>query len=230
MTAPPSPHWLLAIIAGLSAAVAGVPLAALAFAVPKHGNVRVPQRWWLGTPAPKWAIIAVPALTATTATLACTHRAPVVAPAYWATAVLGVGLAIIDIHYQRLPHKLTNTIWAVSGSCFTVHAALAHDPNRLAVAALTAAASAGALLLIAITFPAQIGLGDVNLAGALALTLGWLRWPAALVGLLIGFIIQAIITLVWYAISTHPRGTRSTIPLGPSLIIGWAFASFMMNA
>jgi hypothetical protein len=230
MTATPSPHWILTIIAGLTAAVAGVPLAALAFAAPGHGNIRVPQRWWLGAPAPNWAIIAIPALTATTATLACTHRTPAVAPAYWTTAVLGVGLAIIDVRHQRLPHKATNAIWVVSGSCLTVQAALTDSPNRLATAVLTAAATGGALLLIAIAFPGQIGLGDVNLASALALTLGWLHWPAALLGLLIGFTVQAIITLVRHAISEHPQGTRSTIPMGQSLVVGWTLVSFMINA
>ena len=221
MTAGASPNWILTTIAGLTAVVAGVPLAALAFAVPQHGDMRVPQRWWRGSPAPSWAVLLLPLLTGATAALACAHRTPTVAVlAFWLTAVLGIGMAVVDLRSRRLPHALTAVLWGASATCFVVDAVMTGNSIRLIVGVSTAVATASALFLVALALPGQLGLGDVNLAGALALPLGWLHWTAAPMGLLAAFSIQAAVALGLRVTRRRAIGAQG-MPLGPALILGW---------
>lgn len=227
MTAGTSPNWILTTIAGLTAVVAGVPLAALAFAVPQHGDMRVPQRWWRGNPAPSWAVLVLPLLTAPAAVLACAHRAHAAAvPAFWIAAVLGTAQAAIDLRCRRLPHPLTGVLWATTATGLTVDMAITGDVDRLATAVLTAAATGGALLLIALALPGQFGLGDVNFASALALSLGWLHWSAAPTSLLVAFSLQAGIALGLRALGRRIRGPHGGIPMGPAFILGWLLVAF----
>jgi leader peptidase (prepilin peptidase)/N-methyltransferase len=95
------------------------------------------------------------------------------------------------------------------------------DADRLVVAVLTSAVTGSALLLVALALPGQLGLGDVNFASALALSLGWLHWDAAPMGLFAAFGIQAAFVLGLRVTRRQVRGWREGIPLGPALFVGW---------
>ncbi|MBT8228533.1 MAG: prepilin peptidase [Dactylosporangium sp.] len=209
-------------LAGIAGMLASIPAAALAFAAPQHGQLRVPRRWWRGAPAPPWGILAACLVAGATANLACA-RCPdlVVVPVFWLTAVLGTTLAIIDLRCHRLPHALTTLLWATGGTCFIADAIVSGTAGRLIVAVATALATSGTLLLIALAFPGQLGLGDVNLAGALALSLGWRHWSAPLVGLLAAFALQAIVVAGWSIVRRRKHDDRGGFPLGPALLLGW---------
>nr|WP_308129218.1 prepilin peptidase [Actinoplanes polyasparticus] len=139
-------------------------------------------------------------------------------PAYWLFAVVGVGLAIIDVRCQRLPYVLSGTLLIMNVSAFSVTAASAGDVSPLLRAVVAGVATATAMLMIALLLPGQLGLGDVVLAGVIATSLGPLGWQAVLHGVVSGFVAQAVVTL-----ALRSR-RRDAYPMGPALIAGWLTA------
>lgn len=219
----------ISTLSGIAGMLAGIPAAALAFAAPQHGRLRVPLHWWRGAPAPPWAILATCLATGATASLACARcPALVVVPIFWLTAVLGTTLAIIDVRCHRLPHTLTSVLWGVGGACLVADAIVGWESGHLIVAGVSALATAGTLLLIALAFPGQLGLGDVNLAGALALSLGWRHWSAPLTGLLTAFVLQAIVVAGRSVLGVRRRKERDGFPLGPALGLSWLVTMWMV--
>jgi leader peptidase (prepilin peptidase)/N-methyltransferase len=68
-------------------------------------------------------------------------------------------------------------------------------------------------------------MGDVKLAPALGLYLGYLGWEAVLVGILAGFVLgalAAIVILVRDVVARRPVGgaLRRALPFGPFLLLG----------
>jgi leader peptidase (prepilin peptidase) / N-methyltransferase len=209
-------------VAGLTGALAGVPAAAVAYAVPEHGPVRLPGRWWTGAPAPLLATIAIAVVAGACCALAAI-RAPslIISPAFALIAVVGTALAIIDIRHQRLPHLLTSLLWAVSAVCFTIDAVIRHNPAALLRASISAAAVVSLFLVLALAFPGQLGLGDISFAGVLTFTLAWLGLRVLVTGLAIGLIIQAVLGL---AVIAYRRRTGHRVAMGPALFVGWLIA------
>jgi leader peptidase (prepilin peptidase)/N-methyltransferase len=202
----------------VAGAFAGVPVAAIAFAAPTHGTLRVEGRWWLGEPARPPIVGIISLLTGTAAGLVagCLPLSPAL-PAFWIFAVLSIGLAVIDLRHHRLPHAITSTIAIASIGCFTLAAALSGNPDSLLRAVATGAISAVVMLIVALAFPGQLGLGDVALAGAVTLNLGWLSWQAAAVGIFGALLLQAAAALV---VKAKVRSDGIT-PMGPAFATGW---------
>ena len=78
----------------------------------------------------------------------------------------------------------------------------------------------GALLFVFFTVlatahPAGMGFGDVKLAGLIGLVLGYLSWPALLLGCFAGFLLGGVAGLALIR-----RGRDTVIPYGPFLIAG----------
>lgn len=204
----------------VTGALAGIPIAAIAYAAPAHGSLRVPQGWWRGAPAHPAAVAAVSLLTGAVAALVA-HRLPLspALPAYWIFAVLGVGLAVIDVRRRRLPYPLTGTSVAASLVCFVLAATTSGNPDPLLRAVAAGTATTTALLIMALALPGQLGLGDVTLAGAITLNLGWLSWHAATLGILGGLLLQCVVGLV---VRVRVRSNHA-VPMGPALLAGWLF-------
>jgi leader peptidase (prepilin peptidase)/N-methyltransferase len=101
--------------------------------------------------------------------------------------------------------------------CFTIAAASSGSPGSLLRALATGFIAAIALLIIALAFPGQLGLGDVALAGGVTLNLGWLSWQAAAAGMTVAFILQGTA-----ALAVRAQGRRGGLmPMGPALVGGW---------
>src|SRR4051794_38034826 len=96
---------VVATVAGGAGALAGLPVAAIVYALPVSGPVSVSPRCWTGGTAPRRAIVHTAALTGTTAALVC-GALPVnfALPGFWIFAVLGMGLAGTDLRRNRLPY------------------------------------------------------------------------------------------------------------------------------
>jgi leader peptidase (prepilin peptidase)/N-methyltransferase len=202
----------------VAGAVAAVPITAIAYSAPAHGSVRLPERWWRGAPARPAVVATVSTLTGVAAGLVTSRIPPSLAlPAFWLFAVLGVGLAVIDIRRRRLPHLLTGTMVATCLVCFVVAAAISGNAHPLLRAVAAGMATTAALLIIALALPGQLGLGDVALAGAVTLNLGWLGWHAAVLGVLCGLLLQGAAGLV-VRVRAH---SNDPIPMGPALVAGW---------
>mgnify|MGYP006193708693 FL=1 len=73
--------------------------------------------------------------------------------------------------------------------------------------------------------PSGLGMGDVKLAPALGLYLGYLGWNAVLVGIIAGFVLgalAALVVLVRDAAARKPLAgaLRTALPFGPFLLAG----------
>jgi leader peptidase (prepilin peptidase) / N-methyltransferase len=125
-------------------------------------------------------------------------------------AAVLIAVAAIDLEHRIVPNTLVApaAAWAVVGGVAIDAAGL---PELLAGGG---GAFAG-MLLVALAYPAGMGMGDVKLAGAMGLYLGVSIVPALLAGFLAG-------TLVGLAIiAREGAGARKKgIPFAPFLALG----------
>ncbi|WP_433531010.1 prepilin peptidase [Micromonospora sp. CA-263727] len=215
---------LAAINLGLAGAMAGVPIAAVAYGTGESGPVRLPARWWTGSPARPTEVIVTALLTAaTTAVTGIVIPPGLTLPAFWLFAVVGVGLAIIDVRCRRLPHHLTGSLWVSSGLLFLMAALVGSDFGPLIRAAFAGIAAGAVMLAVALALPGQLGLGDVVFSGAIACNLGWLGWHTAILGLLAGLLLHGTVASV-VRLRRSTDAKNSPIPMGPALAVGWLLA------
>jgi leader peptidase (prepilin peptidase) / N-methyltransferase len=138
-----------------------------------------------------------------------------------ATALISAVFCWILVVVTRtdLEHKLIPNRIVLPGTALVLVARTLDDPSiEWLVAALVAGA---AMLLIALIYPAGLGMGDVKLAAFLGAGLG----AAVVVGIFVGFLaafVPAAVLLV-----RHGRAARkAAIPLGPFLALGAVVALF----
>lgn len=132
--------------------------------------------------------------------------------------VLGVALAAIDVAVQRLPDRLVLPAYPVLIALFGVAALVQRDGGALVRALLGGLAMGGAFLLLALLRAGGLGGGDVKAAGLTGIALGWLGWPALLVGASLGFVLMALVSVVLLAAGRITL--RSSIAFGPFLLAG----------
>ena len=133
-------------------------------------------------------------------------------------AAITIALALIDIDTHRLPNVIVLPAYAVGAVLLGGSSIIDGDIASLGRAAIGAGITGGAYLLLAVVRPGGMGLGDVKLAGALGLFLGWLGWDALAVGFLSGFILGGLFGVALIVF----RGARakSGIPFGPWMLAG----------
>ena len=105
----------------VAGALAEFPITAVAYAVPAHGSIRVPQRWWRGAPAPPLAIVSASLLAGAVAGVVAI-RLPLspTLPAFLLFGVFGVGLTIVDLRRHRLPQAMTGALCLMCAVAFTI--------------------------------------------------------------------------------------------------------------
>jgi leader peptidase (prepilin peptidase)/N-methyltransferase len=90
--------------------------------------------------------------------------------------------------------------------------------------AIAAAGAGGLLFLVALAYPAGMGLGDVKLAATMGLFLGRAVAPAILVALLVGSSVGLAL------LARHGASARKmAIPFGPCLAIGGVVGMLVGN-
>jgi leader peptidase (prepilin peptidase)/N-methyltransferase len=82
----------------------------------------------------------------------------------------------------------------------------------------------GFYLVLALVYPAGMGLGDVKLAGLLGLYLGWLGWAAVAVGAFTAFLIGGLVGVSLLA--TGRAGRKTAVPFGPAMLSGALLSVF----
>lgn len=132
-------------------------------------------------------------------------------------AAVSIALALIDLETRRLPNVLVLPTYAVGAVLLTAAAALGGQWAHLASAGVGLAGLGLGYLLLAIARPGGMGLGDVKLAGALGLYLGWLGPETLAVGSIAGFLLGGGAGLV---LLLRGAGRRATIAFGPWLLAG----------
>lgn len=130
----------------------------------------------------------------------------------------GIALAAIDLRHGRLPFGITGVATVVTvGFLVADGAVTGPEPTHRALlsASLWLLVYGGVWLL---TAGRGMGLGDVALAPALGVLLGWPGWTTSLVGLAGGFVIGGALGLALLASGRVHR--RSAVPHGPSMLVG----------
>lgn len=146
---------------------------------------------------------------------------PVLGP-YLAVAGAGVLLAFVDVACLRLPDPVVGATFVAGAVPLTVIAVLAGEPGRLGRATLAALGCFTGYLIIAVLPGANLGFGDVKLAGVLGFLLGWLSWPAVVLGVLLPHLINGPVAV---GLLVSRRAGRDThLPLGPALLAGGLIA------
>lgn len=146
---------------------------------------------------------------------------PALVPAWLALALIGALIVRTDLARHRIPDALT----LAAAGCGAVLLALPGDWAAYGRAWLAALAVSAALLGLALIGPSGLGMGDVKLAPALGLYLGYLSWEAVLVGVAAGFVLGALAALAVLAgdaIARKPLAgaLRRALPFGPFLLAG----------
>jgi leader peptidase (prepilin peptidase)/N-methyltransferase len=133
-----------------------------------------------------------------------------------------VVLASVDLLVHRLPDRVTCPAYAVCAVSLTVDAAVTDAWAPLVRAVVAAAAAFAVAAGAAAVSPQGLGFGDVKLLGVVGLVLGWVGWGVLLVGVFLGLLTGAVVSLVLLA--TRRAGWRTALPFGPPLLTGAVIA------
>lgn len=132
-------------------------------------------------------------------------------------AAISIALALIDLDTRRLPNVLVLPMYVVGAVLFTGAAAVSGQWQHLASAGVGLVGLGLCYLLLAVARPGAMGMGDVKLAGALGLFLGWLGPDALAVGAIAGFLLGGGAGVV---LLLRGAGRMSSLAFGPWLLAG----------
>ncbi|MFF5769205.1 prepilin peptidase [Streptomyces californicus] len=228
------------------------PTATAPEAAPDVGREAAPDTARDATPCPT----AAPALHPTTSTPATTPtpaNAPVYAPrllapvvtavvcvalaaatgarpeliAWLALTPVAVLLAVVDRRVHRLPDPLTLPLAAAAVLLLGGAAPLPGAAGSWTSGLLGGLALGGFYFLLFLINPNGMGFGDVKLALALGVALGWYGWTVLFVGGFAGFLFGAAYGLG--LVLLRGAGRKTGIPFGPFMITG-ALAGLLLGA
>ncbi|MCP3787810.1 prepilin peptidase [Micromonospora sp. A3M-1-15] len=139
-------------------------------------------------------------------------------PAFLAMAAVGLALGLVDLACLRLPDRLVAAAAGAGGTGLVGAALVTGTPGRLLPALAGSAVSFAGYVLLALLPHSRLGFGDVKLAAALGLPLGWLGWPTLGLGLLLPHLLNGVVVLVLLAARRVRRDTP--LPFGPAILAG----------
>ncbi len=122
-------------------------------------------------------------------------------------------------------HLLEGTSFAASAGTHYAAEAAAEVYGAGGNAADAAVAAAAAV--VGLVSPRGLGFGDVKLLGLLGILLGWFGWSVLGLGVVLGFFVGALGTVVLLVL--RRAGWRSEVALGPSLLLGAALALLLVG-
>jgi leader peptidase (prepilin peptidase)/N-methyltransferase len=143
------------------------------------------------------------------------------APAWIVLAWIAAPIVRTDVARHRIPDVLN----VAAGAAGAVLLLVPWDGAAYGRAWLGALAVTAAMLVLALIGPSGLGMGDVKLAPALGLYLGYLGWSALVVGVAAGFVLGALAALGLLAREAFARrplagALRKALPFGPFLLLG----------
>jgi leader peptidase (prepilin peptidase)/N-methyltransferase len=143
-------------------------------------------------------------------------------------AAISIVLTVIDLDVHRLPNSIVLTAYPVAILLLGGASVLAAGWSQLIRAAIGLAALYLFYALLRLIRPAGMGGGDVKLAGVLGLYLGWLGWPALIVGAFAAFLLGGVFGII--LLVTRRAGRRTAIPFGPWMLAGAWVGIFIGSA
>lgn len=145
-------------------------------------------------------------------------------PAYLFFIASGIALAAIDLSVLRLPNAIVYPTFVTIAVLFGAASLVEGTVEPLLRAAIGALALSAFYLALAIAKPGGMGFGDVKLAGVIGLVLGFLSYPAIVIGVFAGFVIGALVGIALIAL--RHAGRKTMVPFGPAMIAGALVAVF----
>lgn len=144
-----------------------------------------------------------------------------------ALAPVAVLLAVVDRRVHRLPDPLTLPLAAAAVLLLGCAALLPGHAGSWTSGLLGGLALGGFYFLLFLINPNGMGFGDVKLALALGVALGWYGWTVLFLGGFAGFLFGAVYGLSLVLLRRAGRGTG--IPFGPFMIAG-ALTGLLLGA
>ena len=139
-------------------------------------------------------------------------------PAWLWFAGCAVVLVVVDLQHHLLPDRVLLPAGLVGLVLLAAAAVTIGDGSALVRALLGALALSAGLFALAWVNPSGLGLGDVKLGLVLGLYLGWLGWAHLLAGVVLGFVLQAVLAVG--ALALGRAGRHSQLAFGPALLVG----------
>ena len=127
-------------------------------------------------------------------------------------------LTFIDLRTHRLPREVTYVVMGIGAVLLSVAAIVDDQPRRIYMATLGAVISVSVMSVLYLFSRGGLGDGDVRMSPLLGMYLGWLNPGLALVGLLYGFILAALVSAMLMICGRANR--RTAIAFGPFLALG----------
>ncbi|WP_405548652.1 A24 family peptidase [Streptomyces globisporus] len=227
-TACPAGHPLTGPARGWLGPARCAPCAAPAARVPETPGPGAPASEATGpepqiTPAPTPPAYAPTTLAPLVTALACVALAAATGArpelvGWLALAPVAVLLAVVDRRVHRLPDPLTLPLAAAAVLLLGGAALIPGHAGSWTSGLLGGLALGGFYLLLFLINPNGMGFGDVKLALALGVALGWYGWTVLFVGGFAGFLFGAAYGLA--LVLLRRAGRRTGIPFGPFMIAG----------
>ena len=149
--------------------------------------------------------------------VALSWPAPGTAMVLWA-GLLAVALGAVDIVHHRLPDALTVPAIPITLLLVAATESAAPDTGSVLRAVVVAAGLGGLFWALAALAPRAMGLGDAKLMPSLALLTGFVSVAAAVLAVVVAFLLGAVAALLGLLLR---RLTLTTaIPFGPFLLAG----------
>ncbi|MFF8499545.1 prepilin peptidase [Streptomyces anulatus] len=185
-----------------------------------------------GTPAPGRAAYAPGVLAPLVTVVACVALAAATGArpeliGWLALTPVAVLLAAVDRRVHRLPDPLTLPLAAAAVLLLGGAALLPGHAGSWTSGLLGGLALGGFYFLLFLINPNGMGFGDVKLALALGVALGWYGWTVLFVGGFAGFLFGALYGLTLMLL--RRAGRRTGIPFGP-FMIGGALTGLLLGA
>lgn len=128
-------------------------------------------------------------------------------------------VTLTDLEKRIIPNRIL-----LVGAAACVAIAIPTDPAGVPERLIAAAAAGSLLLLVALAYPAGMGLGDVKLIAVMGLFLGRSVAPALLIALVVGSAVGLAL------IARHGTTARKmAVPFGPFLAFGGIVAMLVGN-
>lgn len=141
-------------------------------------------------------------------------------------AVITPTLVWMDLLEQRLPDALTVGSYPIVAGLVTLDAVVTGRLRPVVAAGTGLLLVGGFYLVVALLSPrGGLGAGDVKLAGLVGIITGSRRPDDAIVAILVGLLIGAILGC---AVIVRRRSLRATLPLGPA-ILGGALLTLLLD-
>ncbi|MGW6722989.1 prepilin peptidase [Streptomyces sp. NPDC054995] len=174
-------------------------------------------------PAPRTPVYAPRVLAPLVTVVACVALAAATGArpeliGWLALAPVAVLLAVVDRRVHRLPDPLTLPLAAAAVLLLGGAALLPGHAGSWTSGLLGGLVLGGFYFLLFLINPNGMGFGDVKLALALGVALGWYGWTVLFLGAFAGFLFGAAYGLA--LVLLRRAGRRTGIPFGPFMIGG----------